>query len=546
MSCDLKNKVVLITGGSTGIGAEVIELLLNENVKHVANLDVAEDSGVALQNKLNNKHGVKKVTFFKCDVTNDSQLFAAFDAIVKEQGYIDVVINNAGIMNDAKDKYKKEIAVNVTALTTSSLKALELMRKDEGGKGGIIMNMSSIAALHIDPLLPIYFGTKSYVLQFSSCLGLPDYYTRTGVRVIAICFGATATSLLSKEKLGHFDTVIHTGMMDILTQYRSQAVESAAKGVIEALKKGESGSTWLSIADKPVRNVTDVIKKGYGLFSTLVFECFESKSEMAYSLNGKIAFVTGGASGIGAALVKRLLEEDVKHVAVLDAAEEAGLVLQNELNTKFKENKVSFIKCDVTDKERFLEAFEKVRDKNGNIDLVINSAGILDDTPESYVREININLISLITSSLHAWNTMNKEKGGSGGTIINFSSIAAISKIVFMPVYSATKSAVLKFSTCLGDDEHYSKSGVRVMTMCFGVTDTPILKNSTKLFDESVKGDLDIFKLQSPESAAKAVIEVYKKGASGSVWLSTTDKPALDVTKEHDKSIELFNYCVYD
>ncbi|XP_069365548.1 15-hydroxyprostaglandin dehydrogenase [NAD(+)]-like [Maniola hyperantus] len=267
---------------------------------------------------------------------------------------------------------------------------------------------------------------------------------------------------------------------------------------------------------------------------------------MAYSLNGKIAFVTGGASGIGAALVKRLLEEDVKHVAVLDVTEEAGIALQNELNTKYKENKVSFIKCDVTDKERFLEAFKDVRDKNGNIDVVINSAGILDDTPESYTKEININLTSLITSSLHAWKIMNKEKGGSGGTIINFSSIAAISKIVFVPVYSATKSAVLKFSTCLGDDVHYSRSGVRVLTMCFGLTDTPILKNLTKVFDDSVKGDLAVFKLQSPESAAEAVIEVYKKGASGSVWLSTTDKPALDITNEHDKSIQLFDYCVYD
>ncbi|CAH2234368.1 jg5358 [Pararge aegeria aegeria] len=246
---------------------------MKPTLRHVANLDVAEDTGIASQNKLNKKYGMKKVKFFKCDVTNDSQLFGAYDAVIKEHGSIDIVINNAGIMNDAKDKYKKEIEVNITALTTSTLKALELMRKDEGGKGGVIMNMSSIAALYIDPLLPIYFGTKSYVLQFSSCLGLPDYYNRTGVRVVAICFGATNTSLLSQAKLGHFDKVIEKSMVDtICKQHQSQKVESAAQGVVDALKRGESGSTWLAINDKPVRDVTDVIKKGYGVLSKLVFE----------------------------------------------------------------------------------------------------------------------------------------------------------------------------------------------------------------------------------------------------------------------------------
>ncbi|XP_052737557.1 15-hydroxyprostaglandin dehydrogenase [NAD(+)] [Bicyclus anynana] len=271
MSFDLKNKVVLITGGSIGIGAQVTEFLLKENVKHVANLDV-DVTGVALQNNLNKKYGEKKVKYIKCDVSDDSQLFAAYDTVIKEHGYIDVVINNAGIMNDSKEKYKKEIEVNVTALTTSTMKALEIMRKDQGGKGGVIMNMSSIAALYIDPLLPIYFGTKSYVLQFSSCLGLPEYYNRTGVRVIAICFGATDTTLLKKEKLGNFDKLIEKDLEGNIRKHVYQKVESAAIGVVESLKKGASGSTWLSIADKPVRDVTDVIKKGYGVFSTLVFE----------------------------------------------------------------------------------------------------------------------------------------------------------------------------------------------------------------------------------------------------------------------------------
>ncbi|XP_047528133.1 15-hydroxyprostaglandin dehydrogenase [NAD(+)]-like [Vanessa atalanta] len=269
---DIRNKVVLITGGSIGIGAKVIEFLLDENVKHVANLDIAEDKGIALQNQLNKKYGVNKVKFIKGDVTNQDDLFGAYQTTIKDHGYIDIVINNAGIMNDAKDKYKKEIEVNVTALVSSTLKAMDMMRKDEGGKGGVVMNMSSIAALYQDPLIPIYFGTKSAVLQFSNCIGLPEYYDRTGVRVLAICFGATDTSLLSKEKLGNFDKIVEKKMLDNISNHRLQKAESAARGVVDAIKQGESGSTWLSIADKPVKDVTSTIKKAYGILSELVYE----------------------------------------------------------------------------------------------------------------------------------------------------------------------------------------------------------------------------------------------------------------------------------
>ncbi|KOB64250.1 putative alcohol dehydrogenase, partial [Operophtera brumata] len=102
MAYEWKDKIVLITGAATAIGAAV----------HVAVLDINEKAGVSLQDELNAKYG-KKVKFYKCDVSDEEQLLGIFKAVVDEQGYLDVVVNNAGIMNDSLKTYRKMIEVNV-------------------------------------------------------------------------------------------------------------------------------------------------------------------------------------------------------------------------------------------------------------------------------------------------------------------------------------------------------------------------------------------------------------------------------------------------
>ncbi|KAM3963420.1 LOW QUALITY PROTEIN: 15-hydroxyprostaglandin dehydrogenase [NAD(+)]-like [Aphomia sociella] len=273
MTFEWRDKVVIITGAATGIGAVIVRILVEkENVKYVTILDI-NDAGISLQNELNAKSGKIVVKYIKCDVTDETQLFDAYKYVMETHGYLDVVINNAGIMNDALNMYKKAIDLNVvscvlyTALCTSTIKALELMRKDEGGSGTII-NVASIAALVQHPMMPIYFGTKSAVLQFTSCLGMDYYYSRTNVRVMTVCFGSTNTPLLTATKLGSFDKLMNNSLVDIITKdFTMQSAESAARGLVDAYKKGESGSTWLVMEDKPVKDITENVKKAYDILS---------------------------------------------------------------------------------------------------------------------------------------------------------------------------------------------------------------------------------------------------------------------------------------
>ncbi|XP_047504852.1 15-hydroxyprostaglandin dehydrogenase [NAD(+)]-like [Pieris napi] len=266
---NLNDKIVFITGGAAGIGATAVKLFLEEGAKHVTITDTNVTAGRQLEKELETKFK-GRVKFVKCDVRNDEELFDIYKTIIDDHGFIDVVINNAGIANDSIDVYRTALNVNINALITSTLRARDLMRTDRSGRGGIIMNTSSAAALTQNRFLPVYCATKSAVLQFSICIGAQENYEKTGVKVMTMCYGVTDTSILSKETLKPFDEEMTDELYDCIKQFPVQSAKSAATGLIDACKRGDSGSVWLANDNKPVEDITPVVKKAYGLLTSLV------------------------------------------------------------------------------------------------------------------------------------------------------------------------------------------------------------------------------------------------------------------------------------
>ncbi|KAH9638155.1 hypothetical protein HF086_014025 [Spodoptera exigua] len=248
---DIKNKTFLITGGASGLGAEYAKACLEHGAKAYGN----------------------KVIFVKCDVSKEEDIVSAWDAVLAQFKQVDVIINNAGIMVDAPNMWRTASDVNWQGVVSFTLKGVSHMRKDEGGAGGTILNVASILGLSKLTFLPIYSGSKIAVVHFSQCLTMDPFYENTGVRVLTMCLGCTDTPLVQNLETKSWDPKLGDEIVvNVANNYIRQKKESAVAALIKMLVNGNPGSIWLSVDDKPARDITSAMDNVYKEFEKVMAE----------------------------------------------------------------------------------------------------------------------------------------------------------------------------------------------------------------------------------------------------------------------------------
>uniref|UniRef100_I6QWT6 15-hydroxyprostaglandin dehydrogenase [NAD(+)] n=1 Tax=Anasa tristis TaxID=236421 RepID=I6QWT6_ANATI len=260
-------------------------------------------------------------------------------------------------------------------------------------------------------------------------------------------------------------------------------------------------------------------------------------------MKGKIALVTGGAAGIGRAIVERMVARGAK-VAICDIDVRKGEEFASELNSKHGNNSALFSRCDVTDRKSFKECFEKTKSNLGVPNVLINNAGIWDDSPTGWERQVNINVKGPVNGSMLALEYMGKKNGGVGGTVLNTSSVLALVQSPIMPIYSGTKAAVLLFTRCFGTDFHYNLNGVKFIAICPHVTGgSALFENLEKCFPIPGPEMVQLYKnavsandYQTVDAVADSALEVLEKGKNGSVWTVGQNKPPEEF---HPKDAQL-------
>jgi 15-hydroxyprostaglandin dehydrogenase (NAD) len=252
----IKGKIALVTGGAAGIGLAYTKELLRNGAKAVTIADVDAAKGEDSAKKLNTEFGGNKVIFIRTDVTKADQLEAAFKTTINTWKGLDIVINNAGIMNDAN--WELQIAINCNHVVRGSLLAIQYMGKNNGGKGGVVVNIASILGLQELAGCPIYVGTKHFVVGLDRSFGTPFFYNLTGIQFLTMCPGVTDTPLISEA--GRFALQgmgkIAQELVDGLGAMPAQPPENVAKGMITLITEGENGSVWVAEGGEPIYEVT--------------------------------------------------------------------------------------------------------------------------------------------------------------------------------------------------------------------------------------------------------------------------------------------------
>lgn len=243
----IKDKRVVVTGAASGVALAFCRELLRNGALMVVMIDIRQWLGEQAVQSLNNEFGRKRAVFLHCDVTNNSEYDATFKEAINILGGLDILINNASVINETD--FAKAIDVNVTAVVRGTLMGIQQMQKDSGGKGGVIVNVSSIAGLQAVPQLPVYSAAKHAVVSFSRSFAQPYHYQRTNVKVIVLCPGLAGTPP------NFVDLSQDMSDSDILKHYQPQKVESIAHGLVYVIRCAQNGSVWISEDGQPVYEV---------------------------------------------------------------------------------------------------------------------------------------------------------------------------------------------------------------------------------------------------------------------------------------------------
>ena len=237
------------------------------------------------------------------------------------------------------------------------------------------------------------------------------------------------------------------------------------------------------------------------------------------TLDGRVALVTGGASGIGLASCRRLAEHGAT-VVLADIQREKGEAAAKAISRD--DGRCRFAELDVSDEEAWRSAVAHVAAQLGRVDVLVNNAGIGIGGPietlslADWRRQQAVNLDGVFLGIKHCLPLMRK---GGGGSIINISSVTAMVGSGTFVSYAAAKGGVRALTKAVARQCAALKDGVRVNSIHPGVIDTPIFatlegipasaRDPKALIDTMVP----LGRLGEPDDIAAAVVYLAGDGA---------------------------------
>ncbi|XP_067665244.1 15-hydroxyprostaglandin dehydrogenase [NAD(+)]-like [Haliotis asinina] len=246
---------------------------------------------------------------------------------------------------------------------------------------------------------------------------------------------------------------------------------------------------------------------------------------------GRVVLITGAAQGLGKAIAESLLAHGAK-VCVCDINVDVGEVTVARLQQQHGHDRVFFMKCDVLEEADLKGVFDAVRGQYGGLDIVVNNAGIADE--KNWSRMIDINLKSVIRGTLLAVDVMSA--AGKGGLVVNLASLAGMEATYHLPVYGASKHAVISFTQSCAKNPHYKHANLRFACVCPAFADTAILPQSDldprfPFPKQEMQALVDVFGVMNPRKVGEAFLELLREECLDGALVTVSEKFGTQVKK---------------
>jgi len=244
---------------------------------------------------------------------------------------------------------------------------------------------------------------------------------------------------------------------------------------------------------------------------------------------GKVAVITGGASGIGLATA-RLLAGHGARIVVADVNAAGAEAAARELAATGAE--AISVAVDVTDAEQVRRMLDAAVERFGRVDIVHNNAGVTERgedlfAPDAHRWEavLEIDLKAVILGTQLAVQRLRGQ--GDGGVIVNTASMAGLVPTGAAPVYAAAKAGVVHFTRTLAP---LAAEGIRVNAVCPTYTDTPMVRAGGEQAIEFAKQMVG--GILQPEQVAEGVLELVRDDSRAGAVMRVTVRRGIDYAPE--------------
>ncbi|CDX57493.1 Uncharacterized short-chain type dehydrogenase/reductase y4vI [Mesorhizobium plurifarium] len=493
-------RIVIITGAVGGIGRALVEILARDGDTVVA-VDLPGSGVIELARGLGDTH-----LGLECDVSRKEDVIALYGRLEAQFAQIGVLINNAAIgpamaasVDTAADTFRLALATNLIGPFVMASEAARRMRP-----GGSIVNVASMTGVVGNPRRNAYAASKAGLISLTKSLACE--WASRGIRVTAVAPGYVRTPMVAELE--------HAAKVDLKAVRRRVPLGRLARPDEIALVVRFLASTQASYITGSVL----AIDGGWTSFNQPgdahppVDETPQAELCCpAEHTSARIVLVTGGAKGIGAAVVRRFAANgDTVVIADKDGAAAAELAAW--LRGKHP------AKCvDVTVESEVVALFEDMRARFGCIDVLVNGAAIADtllvgteQTPDHIEYLLDVNLTGAFTCAREAINAMR-----DGGVILNIASINSFLPFAPHHAFGASQAGLDILTRCLAAE--LGPAGIRTATLAPGYIAMPDVAPLAKVGPidmTTITQRIPMGRMGQPEDVADAAFFLTSSAAS--------------------------------